>query len=254
MRNRSFNNRNFRHRNLRHDEASVYKAYTDFSLALVIVLLLMITVTKKKELLDNQAEYQASIEWDRMSDTDIDIYASYDLNKPPIYFSNKSSAGISLDRDSRGYISDRIKNDDKTLYLPHREIITIRGNIERTVIFGAQFYRYSDSPHYKIPDLQHINLNIHFEVIKINPSSKEIYKIDKPLNYVGDALNFVTIHFKPDATFEFVDSPIEAISNKVLHDSSFGGIPGAHNYAPGGGTPYSNSSPTPDSTVKPETF
>ena len=205
------------------DEGSVYKSFTDLMLCISVVLLLAISIIKSKNV-DAQAEYLASIEWDSKIDADVDLLAEVkseeDTKGTIVYYSNKSHKGVYLDRDSRGFSSDRVVEKGETIYLPHREVISIRGDVSREItlaihLFGNKTDGKNEYANVVNPSpTQGLNINVHFELLKVNPTAQVIFKADKKLNSVGDSENLV--RFSSTAkTYNILELPINSIVDKI---------------------------------------
>src|SRR6185312_9773015 len=108
--------------------AGILLAYVDMLLVIVAILIVSVSPRKVADGVQVKAEYMVSIEWDRMLDDDIDLWGigppNYDK---PVFYKSAEGGALNLDRDSRGYLDDRIMVDGKPVYLPHHEVITIRG-------------------------------------------------------------------------------------------------------------------------------
>lgn len=203
------------------DEGSVYKSFTDVFMVIAIVLIFAITLTKANNI-DAQAEYLASIEWSAKANADVDFYVKVDNGDERssyyIWFRNKSTHGVYLDRDSRGFSDDKVTIGGKTEYLPHRETISIRGEVARKMIFGIQLYSFQLDPVDEQRTLQDLHLNVHFELVKINPTVKTIFTADKKLTKVSDADNIVAIQ-TDGQRFKFIDVPLNPISDQFAKNT-----------------------------------
>src|SRR6202020_3609266 len=92
--------------------AAILLSYVDMLLVIVAILIVSVAPKKVADGVHVEAQYLVSIEWDRMLDDDVDLWAAGppDPSKPCFYDGLEAGAP-SLDRDWRGYMDDRIKAD-----------------------------------------------------------------------------------------------------------------------------------------------
>lgn len=185
----------------------VFAAYVDFLLCIVALLIVSVAPKKAQEGAKVEAEYLISIEWDRMLDDDIDLWAlGPPHNDQPVYYKSREYGAMHLDRDSRGWMDDKQVIDGQVIYLPHKEIITVRGIIPGTYAFAAHYY----SPH----GVGSHDVKVHWEVVKINPVATTIGRgeIDLPSQGVGE--NFWSMEVARDGSFTPLDLPVKPIPNQ----------------------------------------
>src|SRR5579872_1323553 len=189
----------------------IFIAYCD--LLLVIVALLIVSVAPKKieEGVKVYAEYQVSIEWNEHLDDDVDLWAlgPTDREKPCFYKSTEVGP-LFLDRDSRGFMDDRLKVDGEYKYLPHREVMTVRGIVPGRYDFSIHLYKARDTGAMRDP--HNLGIVVNVEVQKINPRSRVIFRKSATLQYEGDAINVWSMDVKPDGGFIEQEPPVEPIS------------------------------------------
>src|ERR1700761_2257097 len=100
----------------RSPRAGILLSYVDMLLVIVAILIVSVAPKKVAEGVHVEAQYLVSIEWDRMLDDDVDLWASGppDPGKP-CFYSNVEAGALSLDRDSRGYMDDKMMVDGKAV-------------------------------------------------------------------------------------------------------------------------------------------
>ena len=200
------------------DEDTTYVAFTDLALALIAVLLVLVALVKvKTEGIRVEAEYLITIDWDAHVDADVDLWASPPPGKQiPVYFRNKEGGNLFLDRDSRGFTDDRIKGPDGSyVFLPHKEVITVRGKFPETITFAIHLYNYMHNGN-SIGSEKGLNLEVHYEITKINPKIKVIAQGSKILNSIGDSANFATLEIDASGEGKLIDSPLKPIPDMVF--------------------------------------
>lgn len=204
---------------MRINRRGVFISYVEALLVMVSVLLCAVSSKKVADGIQVKAEYMVSIEWDRMLDDDIDLWGigppNYDK---PVFYKSAEGGALNLDRDSRGYLDDRIMVDGKPVYLPHHEVITIRGIVPGRYSFGVHEYQARETG---VPrDPHHLGIVVHAEVTKINPKVTTIFRKDFVLQFVGDAVNIWSMDILPDGGFVPVDPPVEPIANRFYRIES----------------------------------
>ena len=195
--------------------AGILLSYVDMLLVIVAILIVSVAPKKVADGVHVEAQYLVSIEWDRMLDDDVDLWATGPPNPAkPCFYQNLEAGALSLDRDSRGYMDDKIKADGQTVYLPHKEVMTLRGVITGRYTYGIHLYkaRQSDDGHARDPHA--LGIAVHVEVIKLNPKVTMIFRKDFTLDYEGDAINVWAMDVLPDGNFTEADPPVEPITAK----------------------------------------
>lgn len=128
-------------------------------LFMLIVMLKPITETKKKSEVEPKAEFLITLEWEKNSDGDVDLWAQGPGNDI-VFFRSRESGNMHLDRDDLGTSTDTIMIDGETQIINlNRETITIRGIAPGWYIINIHYYRSSGEK----------SLQTTVNVIKINP-------------------------------------------------------------------------------------
>jgi len=195
--------------------AGILLSYVDMLLVIVAILIVSVAPKKVADGVHVEAQYLVSIEWDRMLDDDVDLWATGppDPSKPGFY-QNLEAGALSLDRDSRGYMDDKLNVDGQTVYLPHKEVMTLRGVIPGRYIYGIHLYKARPSDDRRARDPHALGIAVHVEVIKLNPKVTVIFRKDFTLDYEGDAVNVWAMDVLPDGNFAEADPPVEPITAK----------------------------------------
>ena len=201
--------------------AGILLSYVDMLLVIVAILVVSVAPKKAADGVHVEAQYLVSIEWDRMSDDDVDLWGSGppDTSKPCFYDSLAVGA-LSLDHDSRGYMDDKMMVDGKAVYLPHKEVMTLRGVIPGRYIYGIHLYKARQSDDGRKRDPRGLGIAVHVEVLKLNPKVTMIFRKDFRLDYEGDAVNVWAMDVLPDGNFAEVDPPVEPITTKFYRAKS----------------------------------
>ena len=125
----------------------------------ILALLLINPVTKKSEI-ERKAEYIITLEWDRKSKDDVDLWVE-DPGGNILSFRNKTAGFMHLDKDDLGQINDIITlpNGSTQVILLNREVASLRGWIKGEYIVNVHMY----SKRGEMPT------NIVVTAIKVNP-------------------------------------------------------------------------------------
>ena len=110
----------------------------------MLALILINPVTKKTEV-ERKAEFLITLEWDKKSQDDVDIWVQ-DPQGQVVSFRNKTVGVMHLDKDDLGQVNDTIHFADGTsqvIYL-NREVVTLRGWIQGEYIINVHMYNKRD--------------------------------------------------------------------------------------------------------------
>jgi hypothetical protein len=192
--------------------AGILLSYVDMLLVIVAILIVSVAPNKVADGVHVEAQYLVSIEWDKMLNDDVDLWAIGPPDESrPSFYQHPESAALSLDRDSRGYIDDKLTLDGQTVYLPHREVMTLRGVIPGRYVYGIHLYKARASDDGLARDPRHLGVVVHAEVVKINPRVTTVFRKDFTLDYEGDAINIWAMDVSADGSFIEADPPVEPI-------------------------------------------
>lgn len=111
------------------------------ALVLFIIALFLINPITKKRDVEEKAEFQIVMEWDKNVDDDVDIYVQDPIGNK-IWFSSKNKGIMHLDRDDLGYSNDTIilPNGHTFKLNLNREVVSIRGRIPGEYIINVHMY------------------------------------------------------------------------------------------------------------------
>jgi hypothetical protein len=201
--------------------AGILLSYVDMLLVIVAILIVSVAPKKVADGVHVEAQYLVTIEWDRMSDDDIDLWGSGppDAAKP-CFYDNLEAGALFLDRDSRGYMDDKLNVDGQAVYLPHKEVMTLRGVIPGRYVYGIQLYKGRPSDDGRVRDPHALAIAVHVEVMKLNPKVTVIFRKDFMLDYEGDAVNVWAMDVSPDGNFAEADPPVEPITAKFYRNKA----------------------------------
>lgn len=207
--------------------------FSFIDMLLVIVAILIVSIAPKKVTTDGvkpNAEYQVSIEWPAILDDDVDLIGSGppDPNKPCMY-TNTEQAALLLDHDSRGFMDDRLLVEGRLVYLPHKEIMTVRGIFPGRYDFAVHLYKSRPGDDHRKRDPHALGIVVHVEVIKINPKVTTIFRKDFTLDAEGAAENVWSMDIRSDGGFVEVEPPVEPITKRLYRQSAGAPTP----YTPG---------------------
>ena len=164
--------------------------------ALVITLAAATTEPAKE---NPAAEFVVNLRWDDKRDVDLDLWMQ-DQNGQIIFYNTRETANISLDRDSRGFISNRSTlSDGSVVESPNHEVIAIRAIMPGDYIIAVCYYT---------GDNREIDATV--DVEKMNPTVTDIVTKHIHLNKVDDAMNVVAFHVDKDGSAHIIPTPPES--------------------------------------------
>ena len=135
----------------------------------ILALILINPVTKKSEV-ERKAEFLITLEWDKESRDDVDIWVEDPLGKV-VSFRNKSVDVMHLDKDDLGQINDTIRFPDGSTQVIHlnREVVTLRGWVAGEYTINAHMYNKRDRTHPSNANSYGHPTNVKVEMLRINP-------------------------------------------------------------------------------------
>jgi len=144
-----------------------------FNLCIIMSLLFFLSFLqisekdKKAELEKPKAEFIIRVSWNDNSNNDVDTYIQAP-NEEIVYYRNKETAMVNLDRDDLGFVNETITlPNNEQIKCPHNEeYVTIRGVIPGKWILNVHMYRNRDNSKEKVNVL----------ITKLNPVAKVIFK------------------------------------------------------------------------------
>jgi len=121
--------------------------FTDllFNVLLGFILLFFIAVlylrpAEESGKIDIEAEYVITVTWEDNSPDDIDAWVQ-DPQGNLVWFRNRSSGLVHLDRDDRGMLNDTLTLDGETISNPlNQEVVAIRGMLPGEYIVNVHYY------------------------------------------------------------------------------------------------------------------
>ena len=135
----------------------------------ILALILINPVTKKSEV-ERKAEFLITLEWDKESRDDVDIWVEDPLGKV-VSFRNKTVDVMHLDKDDLGQLNDTIRFPDGSTQVIHlnREVVTLRGWVEGEYTINAHMYNKRDRTHPSNANSYGHPTNVKVEMLRINP-------------------------------------------------------------------------------------
>lgn len=112
---------------------------------LFFLAILFINPAEKTGKIDIDAQYIITVSWPDNSPDDIDTWVQ-DPNGNIIWFRNRSSNLVHLDRDDRGMLNDSLEIDGQKMDNPlNQEIAAIRGVVPGEYIVNVHYYETETS-------------------------------------------------------------------------------------------------------------
>jgi hypothetical protein len=148
-------------------------------IALFIVAFLQInekTEDKEKKSVDTDGAYIIIVTWEDKSGDDVDVYVR-DPAGDIVFFQDKESGLMHLERDDLGVRNDQIIKDG--------QIITVQKNEERVILRGVITGEYIVNIHMYLKDNPYI-AKVKVRLIKIKGGARDIIGRELELSYKGD--------------------------------------------------------------------
>jgi len=180
-----------------------------FNLALVftslfILTFLLINPVKKGDVTPI-AEFLITMRWDDISLNDIDIWIE-DPEKNILYFRNKDTGLMHLDRDDRGYWNDTVSING--------ELITIKTNVETVSIRGVLVGTWKINVHFYRAHTGGVKELIKVEMIQLNPY-KFVFSKEVTLDKQGEEATVYAFIMESNKLIHRFDDSFESLVKKV---------------------------------------
>ena len=207
----------------RFNQWQVFVAYSDqlmllfgtFMLLLTLALIAMHPATPpKQEGIKPKAEYLITLTWDDNRDVDLDLWLQ-DPNGKIVFYGVREAVNISLDRDSRGFDTNRTRREDGSIvYSANREVIAIRAIIPGDYLVAVSYYdgKYVSEEnrnfHFQGSELE-AAIDALVQVDKVNPVVTQVVGERVLLTRIKEAKNVVAFHVDIDGSVTALPLPPE---------------------------------------------
>lgn len=155
---------------------------------LLIASLLIIVphVPHKTSGVKPKADYLVILSWDDRRNVDLDLWLKH--RDCVIYYRNRECQNISLDRDSRGFLSNQsVLDNGKVVVSPNQEIIAIRAVLPGDYIAAVSYYQDGEGR-----DDHSIEAKV--ELVKLNPTVTVVRQTILHLHIERETDNAIAFH------------------------------------------------------------
>ncbi|ASJ70213.1 hypothetical protein [Granulosicoccus antarcticus] len=143
---------------------------------LFFLAILFINPAEKTGKIDIDAQYVVTVSWPDGSADDIDTWI-LDPSGSTMWFRNKSSNLVHLDRDDRGMLNDTLQINGVEVQTPlNQEIVAIRGVMPGEYIVNVHYYQSESS----------LPVPVWVKVAKVNPVYTVAYYGQTLLDFKGE--------------------------------------------------------------------
>lgn len=182
-------------------------------IVLLFCLLAVSQIAAKKSDGDTHppAEYQFTLTWANDRNVDLDLWVR-DPDNDVIFYGSREAKNISLDRDSRGQITNRTYLKDGTAVdSPNREVISVRAIIPGDYLIAVSYYDGSDAAtgHAYGKDDPAAAIDAEVIVEKVNPKLATKAGAKVHLTQIKEAVNALAIHIAADGDVTVLPIPAD---------------------------------------------
>jgi len=192
---------------------SAWQVYSDQLLLILgyfmIMATLLILVPHQKQSHDGikpKAEYLVTLTYDDNRNVDLDLWLHH--GDCTVYYNSRECRNISLDRDSRGAISNLVI-DSRTgisTLSPNQEVIALRARMPGDYLTAVNYYNMEDSL---------VPIDCTIELVKLNPAVEIISTVHLHLDHVKQTLNAINFHVDEDGSVRLLPLPPEDLISLV---------------------------------------
>ena len=158
-----------------------------------------------------KAEYLFMLTWPNDRNVDLDIWVR-DPENNVIFYGSREAPNISLDRDSRGQITNRTYLKDGTVVdSGNKEIVSVRAVIPGDYLIAVSYYDGSDATtgHAYAPNDPAMAIDAKVEVDKVNPKLAVTATADVHLTRIKEAVNALHISIAQDGAVTVLPLPAD---------------------------------------------
>ena len=190
-----------KHKNVDNPRYSSNQSITDFLFILLccitlFFILTLIDIKKKNEGIEHKAEFVITLTWNEEDKNDMDLWLK-DPQGNIIYYKDKESPAMYLDRDDLGHQNDAITINGVTRIIKiNQEIISIRAIVPGRWIVAVHFFKRKDKNPEGTPVPVEIQMN------KLNPKITIIFKENKTMNSTWQESTVAIFDMLPDGTIK----------------------------------------------------
>jgi len=182
-----------RHRRTREAEVDpfydmLFNMLIAFVFCFIVAMLAMNPKALKTGDIPAKAEYIVNVAWPDDNPNDIDTWVQ-DPAGNLVWFRQRESGLMYLDRDDRGDANDQIVVDGKRIRSPFRqEVVTLRGIVPGEFTVNVQYYQSRD----------HLPVEVTVSIIKVNPRAEVVFHGTVRLARQGDEATAARFTLLPD--------------------------------------------------------
>jgi len=174
---------------------------------LFIVAFLLINPPTKKEDAPKKAEYLIIIEWDTVSNDDVDLWVQ-DPENVTVSFTRKEGGLLNLEKDDLGVSNDQwITPQGERVTIPiNREVVTMRGIKPGRYKIAAHIYSYrypKKREGGRMVDIEDTR-EIVATLIKINPYGEK-YRVSRKYKQRGQVITLFNFELDEDGNITAID-------------------------------------------------
>jgi len=196
---------------------------------LFIIAFLLINPPTKKEEAPKKAEYLIVIEWDTVSNDDVDLWVQ-DPSGVTVSFTQKEGGLLNLEKDDLGVSNDSwITPQGERVVIPiNREVVTMRGIVPGRYKIAAHIYSTRNA--FKRVNGENVPLEdkrtIIATLIKINPYGEK-YRVTKKYEQRGQVITLFNFELDESGKITAIDD----LKNNIVYSkrANTGGAVGGPN-------------------------
>lgn len=171
---------------------------------LIAVILIVVPHQPKKthDGIKPKAEYLLVLTWNDGRDVDLDLWLHH--GSCTIYYNARECKNISLDRDSRGVLSNTSVNTDGTVVRsPNQEVIAIRAVLPGDFLTAVNYYQDHEPPGTQP------GIDCKVELVRLNPVVTVVKQVNLHLDMERQTLNAIAFHLSADGRIDLIAPPPE---------------------------------------------
>ncbi|MGS0755142.1 hypothetical protein ACVBEH_10815 [Roseateles sp. GG27B] len=176
-----------------------------FVFCFIVALLAMNPKALKAGDIPSKAEYIINVTWPDNNPNDIDTWVQ-DPRGELLWFRQRESGLMYLDRDDRGDANDAIVINGQRIQSPFRqEVVTLRGIVPGEYTVNVQYYQSKNG--------QPVDVTVN--VIKVNPRAEVVFYGQLKLARQGDEATAVRFTLEADGRVTQINTLAKSLVQKL---------------------------------------
>ena len=205
------------------DRSPIWIGLADLLLCVLSVVIVAVAPKEPKAAgVQEKAEYLLSSEWPVAVDADVDIWL-IPPTKKPVFYASRDVGCARLDSDNRGFMDERVTLADGTTTTVNsdKETISLRCIEPGHYDLGVNLYAYRRNGAVVLSAEHGLGLEVHVEIVGVNPSVHLVFSKNLTLDHVGQTINVASFELDRQGRITLTDAPLELVTAHAYKSAGY---------------------------------